>query len=160
MEQSFDNFNYNHLTHLQIGRIGEYWVKIWLTLIGFDTYHNDVDDKGIDFILRLDNDKHIDIQVKTVRENTGYAFVTKETWRFELRENLYLALVLLENGKMPKVFMIPSIAWKTPNELLRDRDYTKEGQTSKPEWGINISKKNMNILNQYDIMEFIEQTKA
>ena len=63
MTQSFDNFTFNTLTHLQIGRIGEYWVKIWLTLSGFDTYYNDVDDKGIDFILRLDNDEHIDIKV-------------------------------------------------------------------------------------------------
>ena len=81
MHQNFDNFTYNHLTHLQIGRIGEYWVKIWLTLLVFDTYYNDVDDKGIDFILRLDSDKHIDIQVKTIRKGTNYVFVAKETWR-------------------------------------------------------------------------------
>jgi len=159
MGQSFDNFKFDHLSHLQIGRIGEYWVKIWLTLSGFDTYHNDVDDKGIDFILRLDNNKHIDIQAKTVRENTGYVFVTKETWSYELRDNLYLALVLLENNKMPNIYLIPSLAWKLPNDLLRDREYGKEGQTCKPEWGINISKKNMTILEQYDITKTIEQIR-
>jgi len=161
MTQSFDNFKFDDLNHLQIGRIGEYWVKIWLTLSDFDTYYNDVDDKGIDFILRLDNDKHIDIQVKTIRVNTtGYVFVSKETWKNELRENLYLALVLLENHKMPTIYFIPSTAWLTPNELLRDRDYDKEDQKSKPEWGVNISKKNMELLQQYDITKFIQQAKA
>ncbi len=160
MTQSFDNFKFDDLTHLQIGRIGEYWVKIWLTLSGFDTYYNDVDDKGIDFILRLDNDKHIDIQVKTIRVNTGYVFISKEAWKNELRANLYLALVLLDNHKMPTIYFIPSTAWRTPNELLRDRDYDKEGQKSKPEWGVNISKKNMELLQQYDITKFIQQAKA
>ena len=161
MTQSFDNFKFDNLNHLQIGRIGEYWVKIWLTLSDFDTYYNDVDDKGIDFILRLDNDKHIDIQVKTIRVNTaGYVFVSKEAWKNELRENLYLALVLLENHKMPTIYFIPSTAWLTPNELLRDRDYDKEDQKSKPEWGVNISKKNMELLKQYDITKFIQQAKA
>ena len=160
MEQNFKNFSYDHLSHLQIGQIGEYWVKIWLTLLGFDVFYTDVDDKGIDFIIRLDDNKHIDIQVKTVRENTGYTFVTKESWNNKLRDNLYLALVLIANNKMPQIFFIPSIAWNTPNDLLRDRDYQKEGQTSKPEWGINISKKNMKFLKQYDISNFIEKIKA
>jgi len=91
---------------------------------------------------------------------TGYVFVSKEAWKNELRENLYLALVLLENHKMPTIYFIPSTAWLTPNELLRDRDYDKEDQKSKPEWGVNISKKNMELLKQYDITKFIQQAKA
>jgi hypothetical protein len=158
--QSFDNFTFDNLTHLQIGRIGEYWVKIWLTLSGFDTYYNDVDDKGIDFILRLDNDKHIDIQVKTIRVNTGYVYITKETWKNHLRENLYLALVLLDNHRMPTIYFIQSTEWLKPNDLLKDRDYKSERQSSKPEWGINISKKNMELLQQYDITKFIGRAKV
>lgn len=160
MQQTFDSFKYDELTHLQVGRIGEYWVKIWLTLSGFDTYYNDVDDKGIDFVLRLDDDKHIDIQVKTVRENTGYVFVTKDTWKNKLRDNLYLALVQFENHKMPTIYFIPSTVWLTPNDVFRDRLYDKEGQKSKPEWGINISAKNMDLLKQYDVTKFIALTKA
>ena len=157
--QSFDNFTFDNLTHLQIGRIGEYWVKIWLTLSGFDTYYNDVDDKGIDFVLRLDNDNHIDIQVKTIRVNTGYVYLPKETWKNQLRKNLYLALVLLDNHRMPTIYFIQSTEWLTPNDLLKDRDYKSEGQSSKPEWGINISKKNFELLKQYDITKFIEGSK-
>ena len=159
MIQNFDNFRFDDLNHLQIGRIDEYWVKIWLTLSGFETYYNDVDDKGIDFILRLNNDKHVDIQVKTIRMNTGYVYVSKDCWNNELRGNLYLALVILENFNMPQIYFIPSTAWNTPNELLKDRDYKKEGQKSKPEWGINVSKKNMEHLNQYNITKFIEWVK-
>lgn len=52
-----------------------------MTFAGFDIYTTDVDDKGIDFIIRTDNEKHIDVQVKTIRQKTGYVFVSKEKWK-------------------------------------------------------------------------------
>lgn len=113
---TFDNFTYDKLNHLQVGRIGEYWAKIWLTLAGYDIYTTDVDNKGIDFIIRTNNDKHIDVQVKTVR--TGYVFITKDTWNNQLRENLYLILVLLKNNEIPSVYLIPSTVWYNPNTLF------------------------------------------
>jgi len=64
------NLKYSILHHLQVGRIGEYWVKLMLTMDGLDTYYSDVDNKAIDFIVRLDNAQHLDIQVKTVRIKT------------------------------------------------------------------------------------------
>jgi len=153
---TFGDFTFDHLNHLQVGKIGEYWAKIWMTLAGFDIYTTDVDDKGIDFIIRTDNDKHIDVQVKAIREKSGYIFVTKEKWRNELRDNLYLTLVLLKNNEMPSVYFIPSTVWKTPTTLFADNNYDKEGQKSKPEWGINVSKKNMDELSKYEISKYIK----
>jgi hypothetical protein len=157
---TFDSFTFEHLNGLQVGKIGEYWAKIWMTLAGFDIYTTDVDDKGIDFIIRTNNEKHIDVQVKTIREKTGYVFVTKEKWRNELRENLYLILVLLKDNEMPSVYFIPSKVWETPTLLFTDKNYDKEGQKSKPEWGINISKKNMTELENYEITKYIKDKKS
>ena len=84
----FKAITFDHLNHLQVGKIGEYWAKIWLTLAGFDIYTTDVDAKGIDFIIRTDNYKHIDVQVKTIRDKSRYVFVAKETWKNELRDKL------------------------------------------------------------------------
>ena len=148
----FKAITFDHLNHLQVGKIGEYWAKIWLTLAGFDIYTTDVDAKGIDFIIRTDNYKHIDVQVKTIRDKSRYVFVAKETWNNELRDNLYLILVILKNNEIPSVYFIPSTVWKSPTILFTDKNYDKEGQKSKPEWGINISKKNMDELNKYEIL--------
>ena len=160
MTQDLEQFNYSHLNHLQIGRIGEYWVKIWLTLLGFDAYTNDVDDKGIDFVIRLNEEKHVDIQVKTMRGDSSYVFVNKQSWKSGLRRNLFLALVILKNNTSPTIYFIPAIDWLKPNDLLRDHDYSKEGQTSKPDWGINVSRKNMEILKQYDLTKFTSDINA
>jgi len=156
----FQKLKYDDLSHLQVGRIGEYWVKLNLTLLGFDIYTSEVDDKGIDFIIRINDQKHIDIQVKTIRnEKTDYVFVSKETWNNQLRENLYLALVILENEQNPKTYLIPSNEWANPNDLFRDRSYKKEGQKSKPEWGLNVSKKNFHLLEKFELQTGIKKLK-
>lgn len=158
------HLKYSNLHHLQVGRIGEYWIKMILTSYGFDTYYCDVDNKAIDFVVRLDNSKHIDIQVKTVRlKNSTYVFITKgnedhKTWSNVdiCRTNLYLGLVILTEDQYPEVFLIPSSAWIniTDNSILKNRLY--KDLDSKPEWGINLNRKHLHLLDQYKIDKQIE----
>lgn len=161
MTQTFENFNYGNLKHLQVGRIGEYYVKFCLTLFGIDVYTTEVDDKGIDFVIRLNGSKYIDIQVKTIREKTSYVYVNKDSksWTKPLRDNLYLALVILKNNSIPQIYIIPAIEWNNPNELLKSNDYFRS-EKSKPDWGINISKKNMKLLEQYNLVYFINEINS
>lgn len=157
------NLKYGDLHHLQVGRIGEYWIKLMLTMQGFDTYYSDVDNKAIDFVVRLDNSKHIDIQVKTIRLNkSSYVFITKDSWKETemTRTNLYLALVLLREDNYPEAYIIPSSAWLQPNELFCDRKYRERGLNSPDEWGLNISRKNLHLLEPYQIFKQVELLKG
>jgi hypothetical protein len=43
------------LNHMHLGRNAEYFVKMEFTRHGFDVYTAEVDDKGIDFIVRKDH---------------------------------------------------------------------------------------------------------
>src|SRR2546423_3552456 len=115
-----DRFNWSRLTHLQVGRYSEYFVKMEFTLYGFDVYQAEVDDKGIDFVIRRGHHAYYDIQVKSVR-GFNYIFFRKEC--FELRENLFAAMVILHEGEPPKLFLIPSTVWQNPNALFVSRDY-------------------------------------
>ncbi|WP_259596223.1 hypothetical protein [Clostridium botulinum] len=70
-------------------------------------------------------------------------------------KNLYLTLLLFELGKLPDIFLIPEEAWKVPNEVFVDRKYDELGQKSAPEYGINISQKNYDILEKFIFEEAI-----
>jgi len=109
------------------------------TLHGFDVYSSEVDDRGIDFVIRSERagqQRYYDIQVKSAR-NAGYIFLPKETCR--LRENLLIAVVLFLPGRAPDFYLIPSTVWLSPDgKVFVSRDYG-EGKKSKPEWGINLS---------------------
>ncbi len=158
----FEKHNYDGLHKLQVGRFGEYWVKIFLTLQGLEVYSNEVDKMGIDLIVRLTNSTHIDIQVKTIRwqKTSNYVFITKTltTWSNEdiNRENLYVALVLLKNYSAPVVYLIPSKTWLTNIKIFSNKEYKKRGLNSNDEWGLNLSKKNLHLLEPYKFDAQIE----
>lgn len=119
-------------------------------MYGFQVYETEVDDRGIDFIIRFNELPFLEIQVKSLR-SLGYAFAQKE--KFKIRDNIFMALVLFKEGEAPSLFIIPATAWLEPNELIVSRDYTD--LKSKPEWGINISQRNMPILEQYQFENMI-----
>ncbi len=137
--------NISELNKLQLGRYGEYLTKMEFTLYGFDVYSSEIDDKAIDFIIRKDG-KYYDIQVKTLRQ-LDYVFLQKHV--FALRDNLFVALVLINSENQHSFYLIPSTVWNNPEGCFVSRDYEKEGQKTKPEWGINLSQKNLSQIEQY-----------
>lgn len=142
---------WNKLNRQQVGAYSEYFVKMELTMYGFQVYTTEVDDRGIDFVARYNNGSYFSIQVKSIRE-AGYVFMQKD--KFTPSKDLYLALVILNEGKEPNLYLIPSTAWQEPNDLLKDNNY--EGKQSKPEWGLNLSGKNMSLLKNYSFSQVAE----
>ncbi len=143
---------WSRLNPLQLGRYAEYLVKMEFALYGFDVYTAEVDDKGIDFVIRKEHtqgngrveSRYYDVQVKSVR-GMNYVFFSKE--KFVLRDNLLAAIGLFEDGDSPRLYLVPARAWQRPNALFVERNY--EGLKSKPEWGLNLSRKNLALLEPY-----------
>ena len=83
--------------------------------------------------------------MKSIR-GLNYIFFPKD--KFELRSNFLAAVVVFIEHEAPSVFLIPSTAWLQPNALLREHNY--EGKKSKPEWGLNLSRRNLSLLEPYN----------
>ena len=70
-----EGYDWGKLNHMQLGRYAEYFVRMEFTRHGFDVYAAEVDDKGIDFIVRKEHRpggteveyRYCDVQVKSVR---------------------------------------------------------------------------------------------
>jgi hypothetical protein len=138
-------YAWSELNNQQVGAYTEYFVKMELTMFGFQVYSTEVDDRGIDFVARHKTGPFIEIQVKSLRKY-GYVFMRKAN--FVLSDTLHLALGLLFEGKPPALFLIPSRVWEAVETGFVSNDYGN-GMKSKPEWGINISQKNMPVLQPY-----------
>jgi hypothetical protein len=146
-----NRYDWKRLTKLQVGKYAEYFVKMEFTLYGFDVYQAEVDDKGIDFVIRKGHDCYHDIQVKSAR-GFQYIFFPKEY--FEPRKNLYAAVVIFNPDEPPKTFLVPATVWLNPNALFVSRDYGPP-KKSKPEWGINLSAKNYPLLQDYEFKKVV-----
>ena len=145
-------YDWASLNHLQLGRYAEYFAMMEFTMYGFDVYRTEVDDRGIDFIIRKGVDQYYDVQVKSVR-NFNYTFFPKHL--FTPRKSLLAAVIIFIQDQRPQLYLIPSVAWKNPDALLVSRDY--EGKKSKPEWGLNLSKKNRYLLDEYTFDQVVER---
>lgn len=144
-------FLWSTLSKFQLGRYAEYYVKMEFTLHGFDVYSAEVDDKGIDFVIRKHAARYYDVQVKSAR-NLSYIFFPKD--KFALGENLLAAIALFKVGETPALYLVPSVVWHSPNSLFVGRDY--EGKKSKPEWGLNLSARNLTLLSSYAFDSIVE----
>lgn len=137
-------YDWSRLNTLQVGRFAEYFVKMEFTLFGFQVYTSEVDDRCVDFVVRRGDGRFYEVQVKSTR-NLNYIFIPKEP--FGISPDRLVAAVLLEQGQAPSLYIVPMTAWVAPNALLVSRDY--EGKKSKPEWGLNLSRKNLPLLEPY-----------
>jgi len=150
---SAEKYQWSRMSALKLGRYAEHFVCMEFLALNFDVYFGDLDDHGIDLIMRRHDGSFYEFQVKASR-NLNYIFFPKAT--FPLKSNLFGAIVLFLEGKVPQLYIIPSAAWQMPNELLKDHKFDKEGQKSKPEWGVNLSIRNLPLLEHYAFDQVVQ----
>lgn len=144
------NHYWETLSTLELGKFSEYYAKMELLKNGLQVFQTEVDDRGIDFIAKSEN-KYLEIQVKSVRlKTTSYVFLTK-TEKFFLRDGLFICLIIYFEALQPHVYLIPSLDLDINNGLFVFRTYEGENLKSKPEWGINLTKKHLIKLEIYRI---------
>jgi hypothetical protein len=88
--------------------------------------------------------------------NYNYVFIRKSKWDKD-NPNLFLSLLLFEENSLPKIYLIPANAWANTNTLFRDKDY--KGLKSKPEYGLNLSKRNIPLLDKYIMNNVVNRIK-
>lgn len=136
---------WSSLSKQRLGRYAEYYVKMAFTLGGLDVYTPEVDDRGLDFIVRAGPGRFYEFQVKAARGLNTYMFMRKAY--FVPSPDLYLAVALFTEGREPDLYLVPSTRWLDPSPPFVSRDY--EGLKSPPEWGLNLSKGAVPTLEPY-----------
>ena len=142
------------LTPQKLGKFCEYYAKMTLTSYGLDIYTSEVDDHGIDFVAESKKG-FLKFQVKAIRTATSqYVFMRKDYFNIE-DTTLFLFLMLLTDGEHPEIYLIPTSAWHQESKVFVYHDY--EGKKSKPEYGVNLSKKNRGELEKYKLEKMLGQ---
>lgn len=124
-----------------------------LASYGMSIYTSEVDDHGIDFVAETEKG-FFKFQVKSIRSGTSHVYMRKDKFDI-LDSSLYLLLIRLINGKHPMLYIIPATTWQDENgNVFVYRAY--EGKKSKPEYSVNLSRKNIPQLERFKIENMIE----
>lgn len=137
---------WDNLSKLQLGIFAEQLFRNQFAMRGFEVLVPEVDERATDFVARSDSGILLDVQVKSIR-GRGYVYLVKDKWPLEATR--LLALALFTAGKPPDLFVIPSLQWKTPDDVFVSRDY--EGKKSRPEWGLTISQQSRSSLARFAV---------
>ena len=149
------NMKWSDLNHLQLGQYGEYYAKMEFTSYKYYVYTSEVDDHGVDFVAKnMKTGKLFEVHVKSMLKGK-YAFIKKN--KICLDEYHLVCLLHFKDDELPEVYIIPATVWKNPNSAFVDRNYDKDHQKTKPEWGINYSQKNLKILKEYKAEKFFKR---
>jgi len=84
------------------------------------------------------------VKVKSSRD-FRYNYILKK--HMKPHGSLIVGFVHFVTGEDPHLYLIRSTEWLTPSDLLRSRDYP--GLASDPEYGLQLSRKNVPLLEQY-----------
>lgn len=133
-----------NLTPQKVGAFCEYYAKMALISYGVNVYTSEIDDHGIDFVAE-GRAGFLKFQVKGVR---GLSQVFMEKEKFDVEDDaMFLVLLLLVDGEEPDMYVIPASAWRRESTVFVSHDY--EGKKSRPDYTVNVSKRNLPELEQY-----------
>ena len=108
---------------------------------------------GSTSIVRAGAGRYYEIQVKSVRGLNSYIFMRKAF--FVPAPDLFLAVALFAEGAEPGLYLLPSTRWLDPSSPFVSRDY--ENLKSPPEYGLNLSKAALTVLQPYHFERMVEQ---
>lgn len=146
------NTKWSELNSLQLGRYAEYYAKMEFASYGYDVYTSEVDDHGVDFVARdVKTGVFFEVQVKSLYKG-AYVVLPKD--KLAIDDRHLVCFLHFKENELPCLYVIPASVWEYPNMVFVDRNYDKPGQKSKPEWGINVSKKNLPLLEPYKAEKF------
>jgi hypothetical protein len=145
------------LSDTRFGTYVEYLARLEFVRLGADIYLPEVDDKGLDFIVRFPGPVYLEVQVKG-RRQLNYFYISKEKFPMEEDRVLFLGLFLDKKKEEGDYFLIPASAWKAPNKLFRDYPY--DGKKSAPEWGLSFTPKTMPLLEPYRFHDSLKKLTA
>ena len=147
---------WSELTTMQIGRYAEYYAKMEFTSYGWEVYTSEVDDHGVDFVAKKPNtNQFYEVQVKAARK-AQQIFISEDKMPIESLEHRLVCFFFFRDTCDPDFYVIPGTAWKHPTSALAHYKYDKPGQKSAPEWSINITEKNLLLLEPYRVESVLE----
>ena len=145
-------YAWSRLSRQQKGTYGEYVAKMEFVMYGYLVFSAEIDDRGVDFVVRNEAGRHFDIQVKTVTDR-NYTYITES----KFSESLWICLVVLTEGDHPTLYLFSGRDWNSDTSDLLQRHHYPESKEA--EYGIHIAQKRMSVMKQFAFDRSVERLR-
>ncbi|MEP6755802.1 MAG: hypothetical protein ABJA67_09900 [Chthonomonadales bacterium] len=153
---------WNQYTKPELAKVAQDIIGDKLSDCGFEVKRENIKDHGFHMNAQSENGSFLRFQVRSCRFPAGmrsnYIFTPKS--KFTIDNSSYMSVVLFVDEVLPDLYLIPSRTWEQPNKLFKDYDYGKPGQKSAPEWGIYITRKNLQLLSEFKFENILDKLSS
>lgn len=142
----------------KINKYGEYLVKLEFMKARLEVFVNDSGSKGVDFIIKTNSGQYHEISLQTLHlEKDRSVKISKESLNHDLRDNLWIALVLFMKDMEPTVYLIPSKVLGNPDDyIFIDNDQGKR-HSHLSNWEIKVFTKAIRELSHYAFDNMVKE---
>jgi hypothetical protein len=127
-----------------------------LTQIGFNPIQKENGREGVDFIITTNNGNTHELYLQSLELGQQRSVKIPKQRLGELKDNLWIALVLLLEGEELGLFLIPSKTFETPDNYIFIDNPQSERFAHLANWEIKVFAEGMDKLNQYRIENQVE----
>jgi hypothetical protein len=107
----------------KIKKFAEHLVILEFMKSRFDIFQNVISDDEVDYVIKSKTGKYYEILLKAINlESDRSIHINKSEYGFELREKLYIALVLFMKEMDPAIYLIPFNVFEHPNQIFINHD--------------------------------------
>ena len=121
-------------------------------MYGYLVFSAEIDDRGVDFVVRNDAGRHFDVQVKTVTDR-NYTYITES----KFSESLWICLVVLTEGDHPTLYLFSGRDWNSDTSNLLQRHHFPKSKEA--EYGIHIAKKRVLVMKRFAFDQSVERLR-
>ena len=139
------NLNWEKLNKIKLGKYAEQYAKMEFSSYCFDVYSNDVDDHGVDFIVKSPSSIFYEIQVKSIRIDKNHSAEIDKTKMNLSNERFLVCFVIFKEKELPCLYLLKPNLWSENN----NGDLSKIFHTNPTNYSIRPYKKNLFILNNF-----------
>lgn len=144
------------MEHSKPRKYAEHYVKLELMKARLSVFTNDSAERGVDFIVKTGSGNYHDLSLQVVNlEKDRSVKIPKSDWNHELRDNLWIALVLLMKEVEPALYVIPSNVFKNPDDYIFVDNNQSEKFSHLSNWEIKVFIKAIPELQKYSLKNIL-----
>ena len=145
-------YAWSRLNRQQKGTYGEYVAKMEFVMYGYLVFSAEIDDRGVNFVVRNEAGSHFDIQVKTI---TGWNYTYIYESKFS--EDLWICPVVLTEGNQPTLYIFSGRDWNPDESGLLQRHHYRKSKEA--EYGIHATKTRAPAMERFAFDRSVERLR-
>lgn len=133
----------------KLKKYAEHLVKLEFMKFRYEIFQNESGSPGIDFIIKTKSGNYHEIFLQPLNLDEDRSVkIPKSELGFELKDNLWIALVLFMKEMEPAVYLIPSKVFENPTEIFHNNE---QGERFRhlSNWEIKVFTKAIPELSKY-----------